>query len=255
MKSFLPALLAAVLASGLTLILAPQLRPALDGPAAEVSALPSGQNAASPVDAPATDVGAQITANAALARVQELEMTVSSLRAEIEQRHSRQSVASSEDGASGSQPLAGQLIDGEARNLILDVVAQKEEDDRKARQEERDQRNAERLLERADEIAAELGLNRTDRDALHSVMLEESTRRSNAFEAMREGGFGDRDTMRAEMEAIGEWKDTELITRFGDDLADKIDDLDGGGNPFGRGGNRGGNRGGGGNGGGGRGGA
>ena len=237
MKVFLTALLAAALASVLTLLLAPGLLPQPSTtPAFGVEPITPG--ATGPPSPQGADTEAQITASAALARVEELERELGLLRSVVDEGRARQPLDAGPSATPEEPPLAGLLQDESARSVILDIVAQKEADERRARREEREQRIAARVEERADEIARELGLNRTDRDALAWVMVEESTRRASVFDFLREGGLPDREAIRSEMNSINEWKQSELQTRFGPEMAGRIDELAGGGNPFGRGAGR-----------------
>ena len=243
MNAPLTAFLAAVTASGLTAVAVTTLAPApqSSGEAAAAEATPSG--AVSPLTVQAADEETALALQKVLSEMDDLRMELADVRATVEAQASRRAVVPIE-AQEGDEAVAFLGDDPASRALILDVLEQKEEDERRAREEERRKRTEERLLERADEISAELGLNRADRDALHSVMVAESERRSATFEAMRESGNFSRDEMRAEMQAIGEWKETELVTRFGEDLASQIDELDGNNDRRG-GGNRGGNTGGG----------
>lgn len=252
MNAPITALLAAILASGLTAVLIPALSPQDGSTSSEAATSGSAAMAATPGGSVASDASAELAANAALSQIEDLKMEVASLRSSIESFTARRASTLDQQGLADAREAAALMPDEASRTLILDVLAQKEEDDQRQRELERQQRREERMLEQADKIAAELGLNRADRDALHSVMVEESARREALFTSMRENGFGDRETVRAEMQVINEWKEGELSSRFGEDLAGQIDEMDGNGG-FGRGGRGGGDTGGG-RGGGGRGG-
>ncbi|MFT5462271.1 MAG: hypothetical protein ACI8QS_001147, partial [Planctomycetota bacterium] len=189
--------------------------------------------------------------------IQDLRMEVATLRSEIESRDARQPMTSPMEATEGQAALAALTPDEQSRSLILSVMEQKEEDEQRARAEERAQRDAERRLAKADEIAKELGLNRADRDALLTVMTETDARRGLIFTDMRENGFGDRQSMLDGMQELQDWRNEELNSRFGEDLGGQINDLDSGGGRGFRGGGQtggGGTNGGGGRGGGGRGG-
>ncbi len=148
---------------------------------------------------------------------------------------------------------AEELASPEAREFVLDVLAQKEEQERLDREAERQQRNEERLLREADRIAEAVGLAGADKDILFGVLLEESARRETMMEMMREDGFGGRDEMREQMRLVNEWKEQELAAKLGGNVATQITDWQsensrGRGNFGGRmggGGGRGGGRGGG----------
>jgi len=227
MNAPLTAGLAAVLASGLTAFLVHSFAPSAGGDARAADAEDGSAAAARPASPSPGDADAALALDAAHERIDELAMEVATLRGQLERVTTQRTAAMSEEELEGARQAAALLPDEASRTLILDVLAQKEEDERRQREEELQRRNEERLLERADRIAAELGLVRGDRDALHSVMVENDTRRRALFESMREDGFrGDRETIRTEMQAIDAWKEQELIARFGEDLAGQIDELD-----------------------------
>ena len=254
MKTFIPSLLAALVASVLTLVLAPHLRPTSQVAEGSQGALPNTNQAARPGDSPKDDNSEN---EMTLAAIQDLRMEVATLRADMETRDSRQPMTLPEEAVEAQEALAS-LGNPEQRSLILSVLEQKEADEQRARDEARQQRDEERRLARADEIAEKLGLNRADRDVLLSVMTETDNRRGLIITEMRENGFGDRDAMREGMQGLQDWRNEELNSRFGEDLTGQINELDnGGGRGFGGrggGGQGGGGQGGGGQGGGGRGG-
>ncbi len=73
------------------------------------------------------------------------------------------------------------------RNLVastLEDVRAQEEEERRA---EREQREVDRIVERMDEYAQELGLDAVQRKSMQDVLLSESTRRNELFMSMREG--------------------------------------------------------------------
>jgi len=142
-------------------------------------------------------------------RVQDLERLVASLDP------SRGVVVTREDAEAMASP--------EAREFVLDVLAQKEEQERLVREAEQRQRNEERLLREADRIAEAVGLGPGQKDDLFGILLEESSRRETMRDAMREGGWENREQMGADMRALNDWKEQELAQKFGTDLASQID--------------------------------
>lgn len=255
MKNFLPAFAAALFASILTVVALGFLRS--DSPTATASAaLPAGEVAL------AGNPGSYESLEPGSMRgpgygelLQELEMRMISLEDRFALVADGRKAVTLEGEGLDDASLAGP----ESRDFVLDVLAQKEEDERLQREEERRQRAQERLLEKADKIAAELGLGTGDRDKLLSVLTEESERRGVFMETARETGWGpeNRDQMRTAMQAIADWKTAELDSRFGPALTEQIGTWEqenergrgrggmGGGGNTGRGGGGGGQRGGG----------
>lgn len=272
LQAILVALGAAAAASALTLVADLTLVHPASGTASGTQAAapgtPASTAAASPEAARGDD--GTLAADTALARLDKVTQRLSVLETQVQDlTTSRRAAVASEDTMRDARAAAEALPDenSEARDLILSVLQDKEEADRQAREQERLQRTQDRMLQRADDVAQQLGLSRSERDTVASLLTEESTRRSALFDQMRNGtGLPpDRDTIRQEMQAISEWKTSELSSRFGSDLGAKIDDMTqdrgfggrgrfgGGGGRGGRGGNGGGGNGGDGGGGGGNG--
>lgn len=150
--------------------------------------------------------------------------------------------------------LAAALSDAPgSRDFVAKVIEDLRAEERRKREEERKQRDEDSILRRAERIADELGLNAAQETSLRDYLTLQTDKRNAIMDEAREGGF-DRDKMRTAFEEMREWGETELVTRFGEDVADKINDLErqdrwGG---RGRGGDSGGGGGGGDSGGGGR---
>jgi hypothetical protein len=220
MKSLVPALVAALLASILTVVCAEMLRsdpssnPKVAVPGGEATLVGSADSYES------LDPQALRDPNTP-AVVEELRMRISLLEDQFAMLVDlRQAVVVEETGEITDPLPAGT----ESREFVLDVLAQKEGDERRQRAEERAQRTEERLLEKVDKIALELGLGGREKEGLLSVLTEEGQRRNSLLELMREGGFGpdNRETMRSEMTTLREWKNEELATQLGPALAEQV---------------------------------
>lgn len=79
---------------------------------------------------------------------------------------------------------------------VVAAVERREEAERLAREAERAQRREERVKRTADELAAELGLDGAQKDAITRAMLESTAAREAFFEGMRESGTFDREGAR-----------------------------------------------------------
>jgi len=142
----------------------------------------------------------------------ELESEVASLRREndelvlrmvaLESRSSRTAQPVDSDGASAAE-LAGMQEQLTAlalalenpqsaqsaglRNLVastLDDVREQEEAEQRA---EREQREVDRIVERMDRYAQDLGLDAVQRQSMQDTLLSESTKRNELFSSMRSG--------------------------------------------------------------------
>ena len=110
-----------------------------------------------------------------------------------------------------------------ARQLVLDVMAAEEERERQEREARREAQQLEQINRQADRIAERVGLAEQQRSELVEVLLAVDDQRDAAREQMREGGFeGARETFRA----IEEYKDAELVRRFGEEVAKQIDEAE-----------------------------
>ncbi|MEW6072376.1 MAG: hypothetical protein AB1726_07210 [Planctomycetota bacterium] len=153
--------------------------------------------------------------------VRELEMRVATLESKLAAlANLRRPV---EDAGEAPESLA-LPDDPVARDFVLHVLSQKEEADRLAREEEQRRRNEERLLREAERIAQAIGLAGGQTDALYGVLLEDNARREALFETMRAGNFGpeSRDAMRQEMQAIQDWRQQALTAKLGADVAQQV---------------------------------
>ena len=165
-----------------------------------------------------------------LARLEVLEGNVTMLSTQVAQAREAASRAPVATAAEATPQEATELrstipLDAASieRDFVLRVVEeerQRQEDERAA---ERRQREQERIEERAERIAAELGLAPADQTRLAKMMTDASAKRSELFTAMREEGFdGDRETVRAAFTELQESYTKELNAAFGETLGAQI---------------------------------
>ena len=257
MNNLVPALVAALLASIMTVGVLEMVRTDdVDGGGPE-SLSPADQTTLAADEGTYRAMGSQeLAGDSSVVQVRDLQMRVADLERRIAALSSTRQPVMTEEM---KDAIAG-LDDPEARDFVLEVLAQKEEAERLAREAADRQRTEERLLREADRIAQEVGLAAAQKDQLFGVLIEENDRRSQMFELMRNGDFGggeSRDQMREQMQALNDWKLQALTDKMGADVATAIQTFqqENGGNRgmrgMGRTGGGGGGRGGGGGGGGG----
>jgi hypothetical protein len=136
------------------------------------------------------------------------------------------------------------------RNLVastLEEVRAQEEEERRA---EREQRDVDRIVERMDEYAQELGLDAVQKKSMQDVLIAESGRRGELFTSMRDGNIP-RDEVRDAFGALREETQAKLSNILTGPQLEQYNEM--GGDRFGGRGGFGGPGAGGGGGGGGRG--
>jgi len=110
--------------------------------------------------------------------------------------------AALESGQAGSS--------NELQNLVLDVIASKEEADRLEREQKRLQATQDRVNERVERYRDELGLDGRQANDMARVLVNEELRRDELFGKMREGGGMGRDSIRESMMEIRDVSREEL---------------------------------------------
>jgi hypothetical protein len=114
-----------------------------------------------------------------------------------------------------------------ARELILGVMESEKAREAAEREQAEAERREARLRRQADAIAAAVGLPAEDTDKLVTVLMKESDQRDALREDMRSGLLeGDRASIRAEFEAISDWKYEELGRQLGVDTSTLIQEYD-----------------------------
>lgn len=88
-------------------------------------------------------------------------------------------------------------------SAVAAVIQKREEDERAARELEREQRREERVKRTMEQLTTELGLDARQADAVGAALKESTTAREKFFEQMQSGNF-DRDAARAQMSQIRE---------------------------------------------------
>jgi hypothetical protein len=109
--------------------------------------------------------------------------------------------AAAELAASAGDPAAGLDLASMPTGagwipIVKATMEEIEATERQQREAERAQRREERVKRTADELAAELGLDGAQKDAITRAMLESTTAREAYFEGMRENGNFDREGAR-----------------------------------------------------------
>jgi len=110
--------------------------------------------------------------------------------------------AALESGQAGSS--------NELQNLVLDVIASKEEADRLEREGKRLQATQDRVNERVERYRDELGLDSRQANDMARVLVEEELKRDELFSQMREGGGMGRESIREGMMEIRDVSRDEL---------------------------------------------
>ena len=187
------------------------------------------------------------------ARSTEVFQRLDSLARELEQV--RAEVASLKAGAArepAPEVAAANPVDdapaafaSEHRSAILRVIEEDRETQRRKQEEEQRARDLQASLARAERTAKQLGLAPDQQKALADVYVLERQKVEELRSQMRDQGGpgGDPEAIRTTFREMRDWRMNELTTRFGSDLADKINEADMGGfrgnGPWARRGNRG----------------
>ncbi len=163
------------------------------------------------------------------ARVDELSQEVAALREElarIREGASRAPVAAASTDANAS-PSVNDDFAQVHRDDILEVIEQ----DRQAREQEREaaraQREEEAILARAERVARELGLSAMQQKALADVYTLERQKLAELRATLITDAYSEMPVnVREQFATLRQWRTDELTTRFGSDLAQKISEQD-----------------------------
>jgi hypothetical protein len=231
MKPFAIAITSALLASAATTALhAVFLRPApaqaADGVAPSVAPRPRETTGVASA-APAALSGRE---QELLARLDELERSLARIDDDVKFSAARSAVV--EPVAASAVAVAPEFV----RDVANQVIEENKAKEKAALETAQAERDKERALRRAEQVAKELGLSPSDQEQLALVYDGESTKRRELFAQL---GFGDggprdflsfgpeqKDQMRDGMNEIRTWRSSEMVTRFGSSLADQIAELD-----------------------------
>ena len=124
-------------------------------------------------------------------------------------------------------PVPGAVeIHPDQRAAVLQILQEDREARELERAEQRKEREQKALNARASRIAQELGLGPVDETRLAQLLVQESEKRSQLFERVRDEGW-DRELVRAGMQELREWREAEYDSAFGSDLAAQIRELGG----------------------------
>lgn len=184
----------------------------------------------------------------ARAEIQALRLELASLRSSMDAMRgqlSRESVVS-EVVAANSNPettaeeAAANLsrLSEQDKEAVFALVEEAREARRQEQAAEREVRMNEWTLERATQIANELGLAAGSEKRIGEIMLERNAKFSAMRNELNDLGWGPetRDLMREQAAEINQWQTQALTTAFGEETAAQIQELAGDGGGRGRGG-------------------
>ena len=148
-------------------------------------------------------------------RVEELSREVAGLRSDV----SRQVAPTSADlKTPGSVDEVAAL----QRDAVVKIMADEQARQQAKRDEERKARELAGYAQIAERAAKELGLGPVDQTKLVDFMAASGTKRDDMFKTARESGAPE--GFRTAMEDFRVWRETELQTQFGADLAKQLTD-------------------------------
>jgi hypothetical protein len=191
-------------------------------------------------------------------RIDTLSREVDVLREELaSMKSSAAREVAPEVAAAAPQPVDDNaaMFAAEHRSAIMKVIEEDRAEQKRKAEEEQRARDLQASLARAERTAKQFGLAADQQKALADIYIAERQKMDdlrNQFAAQGgPGGGGDPEAMRTSFRELRDWRTNELTLRLGADLADKINESDGGGfrGGFGGPGGGGGRRGNGGNGG------
>lgn len=160
-----------------------------------------------------------------LARVESLTGQVEALRSELAQFREGTGRAAIEPPVVAAAPseFAKAHRDG-----ILQVIEEDRQVREQKREEERTQRENEALLARAERMAKQFGLSAMQQKSLADVLVLERQKIDDLRNQVREQGGvdGNTDVVRENIRTLREWRTGELTARFGDELAQKMNEFE-----------------------------
>lgn len=137
------------------------------------------------------------------------------------------------EGSSRTPAIAPAATDALAatappRDAILEVIEQDRQERQRKQQEERDEREMTQLLARSERIAQEVGLDARQQKSLTDVLVLERQKMDEMRAQFRgeDGAPRDFEQARGQYQALRAWKTNELSTRFGADVAKRIEEQD-----------------------------
>lgn len=193
------------------------------------------------------DVGPAADAEAR-AEIQALRLELASLRASMDAMRgeiSRESivsevVAANSDPETTAEQAAANLsrLSEQDKEAVFALVEEAREARRQEQAAEREVRMNEWTLERATQIANELGLAAGSEKRIGEIMLERNAKFSAMRNELNDLGWGPetRDLMRTQAAEINTWQTEALTNAFGSETAAQIQELAGDGGGRGRGG-------------------
>jgi hypothetical protein len=190
----------------------------------------------------------------ARAEIEALRLELASLRSSMEAMRgemNRESVvsevvAANSDPETTAEEAAANLsrLSEQDKEAVFALVEEAREVRRQEQAAEREVRMNEWTLERATQIADELGLAAGSEQRIGEIMLERNVKFTAMRNELNDLGWGreTRDLMREQAAVINEWQTEALTTSFGAETAAQIQELAGDGRGRGRGGFGGGGR-------------
>lgn len=114
------------------------------------------------------------------------------------------------------------------RDAILEVIEQDRQERQRQQQAEREQREMSQLLARSERIAQEVGLDARQQKALTDVLVLERQKIDEMRAQFRgeDGAPRDFEQAREQFQALRAWKTSELSTRLGADVAERVEQHD-----------------------------
>jgi len=209
----------------------------------EVAALTPGSHGAA---GPATDATARAEIQSLQLEMANLRMSVERLLSEVNRESASTELAPTEAATTAGDSKSVADLSSLSEQDKEEVFALMEEAREVQRQEQRVEREArmnEWTLERATQIADELGLPAGSEKRLGEILLDRNAQFSAMRAELNDLGWGreTRDMMRTRSEEINQWRTTALVNEFGQTTAEQIEGLSGDrSRGFGGGGNRGG---------------
>lgn len=198
----------------------------------DASEAPARTDAALVPDARPAGEAADQTARA---EIDALHMELANLRAEIDglrMAQARESVTPETDevaASEGEAPKELSDISDADKEYVFALIEQEREARRQEQRVEREQRMNDWTLERATQIANELGLPAGSEKRMGEIFLERNARMNAMRDELNEMGWGPetRTLMREQAEEINTWRTNALTDAFGAEVAEQIEELNG----------------------------
>ena len=162
-----------------------------------------------------------------LARLDALDREIADLRAQLAAVKSgadRQPTATPAVVERETPPPTGGMSAAEHES-VLKVIAEDRAEQKRKQDEERQQRDLQNALARADRAAQKYGLTMDQKKGLVDVFVQDAEKSNDLQTLMQQQGFnGDREAIRKAFTDLDTWRTDELTKRLGADLAQQVHD-------------------------------